>query len=65
MSRVQLAFASVLVALYVATVIAAISNPDLIGLATAVTPVVLVPVGAMFTKGIRDQLRKDRKDDVS
>lgn len=58
MSRVQLFFAAVLVGLYCATVYAAIRNPELIGLATVVTPVVLLPVGYIFAAGITSQLRK-------
>lgn len=58
MSRVQLSFAVAIFVVWAATVYGALRNPDLIGLATIVTPVVMVPVGFIFAKGIRDQLRR-------
>lgn len=58
MTRVQLFFAAVIVGLWCAVVGFSIHKPELIGLATVVTPVVLIPVGFLFAAGIKDQIRK-------
>lgn len=58
MTNVQLFFAAVIVGLWCAVVGFAIHRPELIGLATVVTPVVLIPVGFLFAAGIKDQIRK-------
>lgn len=58
MTRVQLFFAAVIVGLWCAVVGFAIHKPELIGLATVVTPVVLIPVGFLFAAGIRDQIKR-------
>lgn len=59
MTLAQTLIATVLVALYAGVIVAAIRNPDLIPLATIITPVVLLPVGYVFPKAIRDLFQKD------
>lgn len=59
-ARLQLVFAVAILVLWLFVCFEATRNSELIGLATVITPVILLPAGWLFTDGYLRARRRDR-----
>lgn len=64
--RLQFLFAVAILVLWMLVVFRATLHPELVGLATVITPVMLLPAGWLFTDGyLRSRQRRREEDDDS